>query len=468
MNPVIGSHDTAKADRPVVVGRIVLSLTALVLPVLGAAAQESPRPTIDSILEEAWRGRGVTPAPLIDDAAFLRRLSLDLIGRVPTEAELKAFERRPDRAAKVDELLSSDGFASFWSDAWTTMLNGRGSPFESNREGLRVWMERRLRDNAPYDVLVTDLLTAEGSSAADGPASFLVRYPQEPAIKVSRLFLGVRLDCARCHDHPFDRWTQEDFRDFSLFFAALNRRYVGPGNVVLEDVPDRARGRSPRFLTGAKPVTRQWRQELALHLVRSRPFARAFANRLWYHFMGRGIVDPPDDVSERNKPSVPALLDHLAEEARRASFDLRAMIRLLVGSDAYRRSSAGTPRDREAERLFAVRVLKPLLPEQFFDSIVTALEYEQARPRRAAFLAAVGGRSLDEDFTNLWAPRESIQATMAKLTIDLPAPSTSVEDLYRRLLSRPPTAAERKACAGRPPEDVVFALVGSNEFFFNH
>ncbi len=445
----------------------MISRTSLFLALAVSGAGPEPNP-VDSLLAAARAAAGVEPAPLVGDAEFLRRASLDLAGRVPRLEELRAFLRKPDRAAKIDELLAGAEFPRFWSEVWTAMLVGYAPAFDSNRDALRLWLEKGLRENRPFDRTAADLVSASGLSNVDGPANFVLHHSVEPAIKVSRAFLGIRLDCARCHDHPFDRWTQDDYRDMARFFAPVERQEIANGSVRVRDNPDKAGGPKPKFLTGASPVTTRWRQELAFFMTRSRAFSRAFANRLWYHFMGRGIVDPPDDFTVKNKPSVPELLEFLAEESSRREFDLRAMIRLICASDAYRRSSSNREKDPRREALFAVRVLKPLTPEQVFDSLVSALEAEDLRGRRAAFVKAFVGRSFGEDFTNVWTYRESVQDLMTKLSLDPKAPPGPLDELYLRLLSRPPTARERELCRGREPAEIAYALAHSNEFFFNH
>jgi len=443
---------------------MISRISVLVLAAVGATAD----PTIDTLLAEAWGERGVKPAPLCDDAEFLRRASLDLIGRVPTLDEHRAFLKKPDRAAKVDELLVRPEFPRFWSELWTAMLNGYPAAFESNRDALRFWLEKQFRENAPFDRIADQLIVASGLSTVDGPVNFLLHNSVDPAIKVSRTFLGMRLDCAKCHDHPFDRWTQKDYEDVARFFALMRREQTGAGNVRLLDQPQANGAAKPRFLTGAQPVTARWREELSFFITRSKPFARAFANRLWYHFMGRGIVDPPDDFTQKNKPSVPKLLDFLAAEAERTRFDVKAMIRTVCASDAYRRSSRREKPDRSLEATFAYRVLKPLTPEQVFDSIVSSLDARDLQGRRANFIKTFVGRSLGEDFSNAWRYRETVQDVMTKLSLDLKAPAGSLDELYLRLLGRAPSVRERERCRGREPADVVYALANSNEFFFNH
>jgi len=432
------------------------------------SSASTQQPGIDAILAERWEEAGIKPAPLVDDAEFLRRVSLDLAGRIPSVRELEAFLKKPDRAAKIDELLASPEFPRFWGEVWTAWLNGYSAAFDSNREGLRFWLEKQLKAGAPWDRIASELVSASGVSNVDGPVNFILHNSVDPVIKVSRAFLGIRLDCAKCHDHPFDRWTQKDFEDMARFFAPLRREDLA-GSSRVSDSPERAGGAKPRFLTGSQPVTTRWREELGFFITESRPFGRAFANRLWYHFMGRGIVDPPDDFNQKNKPSVPKLMDFLAAEAATRSWNLKSMIRLICLSDAYRRSSAGAPRDPKAEAVFARRVLKPLMPEQVLDSLATALDSAPLRERRAVYLRALLGRSFGEDFSLTWRHRETVQDLMAKLTLDLPAPAASTtEDLYLRMLSRRPTAREREVLKGRAPAEIVFALAHSNEFYFGH
>jgi hypothetical protein len=436
--------------------------------VLVAALCGGPTQSVDTLLAEKWEETGVKPAPLGDDAEFLRRASLDLIGRIPRVDELRAFLKKPDRAAKIEELLASPDFPRFWSETWTAMLNGYAGAFNSQRDGLRFWLEKKFRESAPFDKIASELIAASGVSSTDGSVNFILHNSVEPAIKISRTFLGIRLDCARCHDHPFDRWTQKDYEDMARFFAPLQKDEIMAGNIRVRDNPDRAGGAKPRFLTGAQPVTSRWRDDLAYFITTSKPFARAFANRLWYHFMGRGIVDPPDDFNMKNKPSVPKLLDFLAEEATRTNFNLKAMIRTICLSDAYRRSSRHAARDPKAEALFAYRALKPMTAEQLFDSLVAALDGGEFKNRRETFIRALVGRSFGEDFSNVWRYRETVQDVMTKLMFDPKTPEGALDELYLRLLSRQPNARERDLCRGRAPAEVVFALANSNEFFFNH
>ncbi|HHK42424.1 MAG TPA: DUF1549 domain-containing protein, partial [Planctomycetaceae bacterium] len=267
---------------------------------------------IDRIVSSAITAKGLQPAPRCSDETYLRRVTLDLAGRIPTPDEYRVFRQNPDRAQLVDRLLEGEDFTRFWSEWLTTATIGSGRPFGVDREILRAWFERMLRERVPYDEVVRRILTAEGNSALDGPVNFWIRYPEQPATKVSRLFLGVRLGCARCHDHPFDRWKRIDFDRFNRFFAGVRREEISEGTIRIREELMEADGDDlPRFLTGAKPRGRLWRPQLAVYLTRSKPFARAYVNRLWYHFLGRGIVHPVDDFQRENAPAIPELLEFL-------------------------------------------------------------------------------------------------------------------------------------------------------------
>jgi hypothetical protein len=252
------------------------------------------------------------------------------------------------------------------------------------------------------------------------------------------------------------------------FFEATDRQEVTQGNIRLANALPAASGPRPRFLTGARPRTTQWRDELALFVTTSKPFARTFANRLWYHFMGRGIVDPPDDFHPQNPPSIPLLLEFLAQQARENRFAIRPLIRLLCNSRAYQLQSAGIEPGSPRETTFACRVLKPLSPEQTFDSVAAALDISANESERQRFIRRSVSESLDEDYSETWQYRETVQALLTRLNSSISVPTSDVEQLYWRILSRAASAEERQLCAGHAAEDVAFALLNSNEFFFNH
>ncbi len=424
--------------------------------------------SIDSIIDRSHAQAGITPAAACSDDQFLRRVTLDLAGRIPTMAELEQFRSDPDRAAKIDQLLASSDYPRFMAEIWTAALVGYLNVFGTDREALRIWLEQEFREDTPYDQIVTALITAEGTSSLDGPVNFLVRNRDDPVVKVGRLFLGVRLDCAQCHDHPFDRWTQDDYRNMQRFFGQVANRQTDGSYHVHDEIRTTGPGQRPVFLTGARPQTDYWRAELALFVTHSKPFARTFGNRVWYHLMGQGIVDPVDDFNAANPPAVPELVEFLAEQARANQFSLQEMMRLICNSRAYQRDSQGTDAGPQAERSLARRSLKPLTPGQYYDSVAIALDLPASDARRQQFIRVMVGDALQEDFNLTWEYRETVQKAMARLAMQIRPGEMGIPEMYRRILTREPGERELQICQDRPPADVQFALLHSNEFFFNH
>lgn len=458
---------------------------SLLLPAGSASRGAGPeQAAINAILERAWAAAGIDPAPVCSDELYLRRVTLDLLGRIPTLREREVFLAQPDRSQLVARLLAAEEFVSFWAELWTTQLVGYDLDDASGeRAMLADWLATQIRRSRPYDEIALELLTASGESAFSGPVNFLLRYPEEPIVKVSRVFLGIRLDCARCHDHPFDRWTQQDYAGMSRFFHTLKREEISAGNVRLVDVLSAVEAQEmPRFLNGAVPRTSQWRAEFGLFVTRSRPFARNFANRLWYHFLGRGIVQPVDDVSRENPPAVPELLEHLADEARRSRFDLRHMIRLICGSRAYQLDSRAMPFEAPScgedargasdgqlhVKLFALRPIKPLLPEQLYAAACTANGVQPSDEERRRFVSTYYGDALQGDFGSTWEYRETVQGIMSRLGARLVPPSRDARELFLRYLGRLPQENELVLCAGCPPGELCYLLLHSSEFAFNH
>ncbi|MCA9176674.1 MAG: DUF1549 domain-containing protein [Planctomycetales bacterium] len=477
--------------------RAAVTLTALTL--LGSAAAADPpgqQPShsppelattrqADRILQDVWRQEHVTPTARCEDGVFLRRVSLDLIGRVPTLAEWRRFEADPDRAGLVAALVESQEFAEFWSHALVTQWYGRQRIPGADREVLRLWLRDALEQRLPYDRIATALIVAEGGSATNGPVNLLLRHGEQAGAKLSRVFLGVRLDCAQCHDHPFDRWTQDDYQRMQRFFAGVRVSPISEGNLRLSNAEPRGgadREPTPRFLTGASPRSMRWRDEFALFAVSSKPFARTFANRVWYHFLGRGIVDPIDDFGAHNPPVSGELLELLATSARSSRFDLRAMCRVICATEAYQASSATDNPLGERGRLFAVRTVKPLTVEQHLRSLEAVAGQALPRPAREELRGALLGEALDEDQSRLWEHRESDQALLTRLTLPTnalqgspamearvsPQSDQSLDILFARMLCRRPTDAERAVCGQWPLAEVAAALLHSHEFCLNH
>ncbi len=455
--------------------------------------------SIDAQLEDLWRDKSVTSASRSTDGEFLRRVTLDLTGTIPTEDELTAFLKKPDRAAKIDELLALPRCNAFLAECFSLSLYGFDDKFDTQRGPLTVWLRGQFEKSEPYDRIVTRLLTASGGNDANPPANWVGRFlpnnqPEEIAVKVSRTFLGVRLGCARCHDHPFDKWTQEDFYSFAAFFKATTRGYVANGRVTIDDDLGRAKAAykpamlkkaaPPRFLNGAEPQTMALRDEFALFLTSNRQFARAIANRLWYHCFGRGIVHPIDNFSGKNPAVAPKLLEFLADEIIRLKFDVKAFLRLITNSKTYQLTSTGG--DPVRERLFAVAAVRPLTAAQSVSALDRALQLDAALGRdEAAKVRDRIGRyfmrnAAEEDLTNLFEFRETIGDVMLRMTFDSQritgkgvfAQKLDVDRVYRILLCRAPSAKEKAACEAflkkATIDELFMTLLNSHEFSFNH
>ncbi len=424
---------------------------------------------IDDFLATAHRKAGVKAAPVCSDDEFLRRISLDLMGRIPTRQELVDFRQRPDRRAKIEELLASEDFPRFWAEVWTASLVGyRTRAFNVSREPLRKWLEESFADDVGYDEIAGELIAAEGESAFDGPVNFVVRHREQPAVKVSRFFLGVQLDCARCHDHPFDRWTSEDFEKFNQFFRSATYSPVSQRNIRVIETPRNVREEDkPRFLTGAEPTTNRWRDELAFFVTTCKPFARNYANRVWYQLLGRGIVDPPDSFVD-GAAVAPELLEFFAQQTRDDDFELRPLVRMICQSDAYQRESGHSNLSEQANALFASYVPKPMTTVQLLNSLETATGIRLSSTERGRRLARTLQSSIDDDFSQTWNYRDTVQNVMQRLVEEHEFRDSSIHALYEKILSRSPTPSELSLCRGRNKSQIVFALINSNEFRFNH
>ena len=436
---------------------------------IGKASEQD----IDSLLAGAHKSAGVSPLGICDDATFMRRISLDLIGRVPSELELTSFLSHPDRESVVVRLLESPEHAIFWSQLWTSMLLGRGQMRGVERELLRSWIEDAISHEKPLNELAFELITASGVTALDGPVNFVAASRSDPVMRLSRTFLSVQLDCAQCHDHPHDRWTNGDYQSMQRFYSLTRFREVSGGIAVSDDGPDPNDPR-PRFLTGRQPHTSAWRRELGLMVVTSKPFSRAMVNRTWHWLMGRGIIDPVDGLSRDNPAALPELLESMAGDLRESGFALRPLIQQICLSDAYQRQSLPADRWDSSEReamlsLFAARSTRPLLPEQWLSSVAQVLDQPIPSPAdlaaQSSQLLGVSRQSTPAIDPFAWSPNS--QSVIRQLSVELPIPLRNPDSLFLVTLARRPTVEERSALTDHDTQDLVFALVHSNEFMTN-
>lgn len=482
---------------------------------------------VDELLAAGWERAGVVPAPLADDATFLRRVTLDLTGLVPTASQARAFllDSSPHKRARlIDELLASPAHANHLANLWLRMLVPQDALAQQRElaERLQAYLRLAIADNRRYDVLVADLLTTTGD-ARNAPAVLFYTArdlkPEELAAATARLFLGVQLDCAQCHNHPFDRWKQRDFWGLAAFFARLRRAQpprdsaaprlldAETGEVSLPDSNDVVLPAFPGDPTPVPDNDPNRRRLLALWIVsRDNPYlARAAVNRVWAQLFGRGLVEPVDDLSEDNPPSHPELLAELAAFFVASEYDLRALYRALANTRAYQLSSRVGPEATPPSELFAAMALKPIAAEQLFDCLVRATRRPAVYadppdlsgagdPLRQAFVARFQSASARPGEYAAGIP-QVLTLMNGMLVHELTSPQSSgllraleapylddaqrIELLTLSVLSRRPTDDERAEwlaylTAGAAPErqqrlaDILWAQVNSIEFVFNH
>lgn len=317
-------------------------------------------------------------SPQADDAAFLRRLTLNLTGRLPTLKMQDEYLRSKDsnkRRQLVDRLLSSDDFTEYWTLRFAKLLRIRSQPGDAKAAlTYHSWLKKQINDGVGYDQFARELLTASGDTHQVGPASFYrtVSGPREQAEFTSEFFMGTRLRCANCHNHPLDRWTQDDYHGLAAIFAKVKQgriiQVAANGEVSHPRTGEAAVPKIPgeRFLD-----EQDGRSGIAEWLTDSRNpfFAKAAVNRLWKAMMGRGLVEPTDDLRATNPATHPLLLAELAEDFVRHGYDLRHTLRVIALSNAYGRTSQAVPENQSDDRFYSHAFSKPLEPEVLADAI---------------------------------------------------------------------------------------------------
>lgn len=493
-----------------------------------------PRPPEHNFIDRlAWnklQQLGIPPSPLAADSTFLRRAYLDVIGTLPSPAEARAFlaDPHPDKRARlVDTLLARPEYADYWALRWSDLLRvDRDQVQPQGAVSMARWLRRQFAENRPYDELVRDVLLARGAIGAEGPAGFyrVLEKPEVMSRSVSQLFLGVRIECAQCHHHPSEKWSQEDFYGLAGFFTGVGRKPLPDGEEAIvagagQDMPHPRTGKPvPARALGAPPAPMEGvtdrREALADWMTApDNPFlARALANRLWAHYFGRGLVEPLDDLRATNPATNEPLLEALAEHLRALRYDLRAFTRTLLTSRLYQLDSSPLPgnagdeqhhshatyRALPAEVLLdaigqvtgvgeqfqgwpagyrAIQVWDNKLPSYFFQIFgrpvrASVCECERGNePSMAQALHLMNSPEIGEKLRH----REGTARRLAESNL---TPTELVEELYLAALSRFPTAAEQAAMlrvfaeAGADrraaTEDVLWALLNSREFVFNH
>jgi hypothetical protein len=467
---------------------------------------------IDKLVDAKLAKLNVGPSGLCSDEDYLRRVFLDLIGTLPTPAEARAFLDSKDndkRAKLVLSLLERPEYADLWALRWADLLRVDRQPLGHQRAHLYYkWIRDSIAANKPFDEFARELVTAEGPATEVGPANFfkVVTKPGEVASTVSQVFLGVRITCAECHHHPFDRWKQSDYYGMSAFFTGGSTQHPRTKKEVYAyalgtDMPA-ANPSGDRRVTLAEWMTRP-----------DNPFfARNLANRVWAWTLGRGLVEPVDDVRATNPPSNPELLTALAQYLTDNRYDVKKLLVLITSSRVYQTSATPNPTNAKDERNFSRAYFKRPDAEVLCDMIAQALgvpDKFQGSPgvsratqlwdskARSDFLKLFGRPSRVTacecertrepsvsqvlnllNSTDLQAKLTHEAGTVASLVRTQKDDAKLTEEMYLQFLARRPTAKERDAATAHlrkypdnrraAAEDLAWALLNSTEFLFNH
>lgn len=484
---------------------------------------------VDDLCLKKWRMLNIAPSPPATDAEFLRRAFLDVCGTLPTPEETRRFLASNDsekRAKLIDHLLDRREYSVFFALKWADILrNAQLAGADRVSKHFQEWLRQHFAENRPYDQLVRGVVAASGRYTETPGVNWLWQMrddlPWQPVADTAQVFLGTRINCAQCHHHPFEKWSQDDYYGFAGFYGRLqmvdgdvNRLYFRAGGNRAD--PRTNKSLVPKPLDGPQLKVPQ-HEDPRDHLVdwMSRPdnpfFAKALVNRYWAHFMGRGLVEPIDDMRDTNPPSNPELLDALAKDFIASNFDIKRLVRTICTANAYGLSSAPTEYnadDRQNHaRYYARRVQAEVLldmvdrvtrarthfgnlsqnmraidlPHEGFGSYF--LDVFGRPPRTSGCECARGmGPSLAQALHLLNAPEIEAklvhdQGRAARLAADKRPDRDKVEELYLAAFSRPPNVDELKDVLSflnqatdkkRAYRDLLWALLNTREFAFNH
>jgi hypothetical protein len=484
---------------------------------------------VDELVYDKLKRLRIQPSELCGDAEFIRRVSLDVCGVLPTSAETEQFVADGDPAKReklVDNLLARKEFVELWVMKWSELLQIRSSQYLSYKATLLYynWLQEQIANNVPIDEMVKELLGARGGTFSS-PATNYFQAEQDrlkTAENVAQVFMGMRIQCAQCHNHPFDRWTMDDYYSFAAFFAQIGRKpgadpretivFNSGGGEVNHLVGGRAM--PPKFLGGATPdcTGRDRREVLAEWLASAENpfFAKNLANIVWAHFFGRGIVHEVDDVRVSNPPVNGPLLDALAQHFTEYRYDFKRLVRDICTSRTYQLSTHTNESNASDERNFSHATLRRIRAEVLLDIISQATETKDkfaglplgaravqiADGSTATYFLTTFGRATRETVCSCEVKMEpnlgqalhlmngeSVHAkvkegaVVKRLLDEGKTPQQVVNEMYLRCLSRSPLEEEAKAIdeqlagADDPQaalEDVFWALLNSREFIFNH
>lgn len=496
---------------------------------------------IDELMSRQWRQLQLSPAPMADDGEFVRRVYLDLIGTLPSPEDVRRFlasTADDKRAQLIDELLERGEYVDYWTLKWSDLLRAhRRSLGEKGLATFNAWLRQALRENRPIDEVVRQLLTAQGNLYQNGAAAFYYvdQTPEELAETTAQVLLGVRLQCAKCHHHPYEVWSQDDYYGLAAVFARVQRkdtlengRFGGAQSVRLA-----AEGKVTNPATGSVAAASILGQDLSSDTDARRAlanwlsqkdnpyFARNLVNRYWGYMFGRGLVEPVDDLRSTNPASHPAVLDALAHDFVEHGYDLKHLLRTLCNSRTYQLASEFAPQRDTDGMFFTHRRPRRLPAEVLLDAINQAAGVEEkfndggrgrfgntmvphgtraialpdptvnsyfldvfGRPNRTT--ACECDRSNRSDLSQVLhlangdqfhAKIVDAKGRIARRLADGAADAPLIEELYLATFCRVPSSSEREtvanliaAAASRKEgfEDLLWALLNSTEFVFNH
>ena len=376
---------------------------------------------LDRYINAALKREGIQPSELSEDTEFLRRVHLDLTGKIPNPEEVLDFLKdgsSTKRQKKIRQLLASDAYLDYWTGLWVNWLIGRREDGDDRRIGLTFWVRDALTKNMPYNQFVQELIAADGELRDNGSGHYIMRYERSPVFltsHTSRLFLGLPMQCAECHDHKTEVWSQENFYGIAAFFAGIDSQRKG--DIQTTDMIGNER-RMDNFLITNKPEDSIWVRRLEKHVRphfldgteykgsllkkrealaqwitdKSNPyFSQAIVNRVWKHFMGRAFVEPVDGFGEENPPTNPELLKWLAKDFVIHGYNLQQLMQTILNSETYQRTSQTNESNKNDEFYYSHAYVKPLSAEQFFYSLLQATGFERLQQVRMEGIKKQGG-----------------------------------------------------------------------------
>ena len=525
---------------------------------LGAPVDNLPAPAnlVDERIFAKLRTLGLPPSPLSDDATFLRRVTIDIAGRLPSLEETDAFLSESDpgkRARRIDTLLESTDYADYFAGKWAAILRNKRTSAHHARGSFAFhsWIRDALHQNIPYNAFVREFVSASGEVGENPPVIWYrtVKDSKEQLQDVAQIFLGIRLQCAQCHHHPYEKWSQDDYYGFQAFFSKVGRKPgAQPGEEIIFNRVGSASAQNPRSGRSLKPKPlgeeelelsshNDPRDSLADWMTNEKNpfFARMLVNRYWKHFFGRGLVDPEDDMRVTNPPTHPALLDGLALSFVESGYDLKELVRTICNSKVYQLSAVPNEHnveDRQNYSRFYPRRLPAEILLDGINAVTNSRETFKGQPqgvravqlpddqftKESYFLSVFGRPDMNSaceceraDDVNLAQALHLVNSTNIRnklagnegraamlLKNKDSSDEARISELYRRALSRqagpdelsigaeylrrkraapdPATLSEEEKKKPQPPEqrereayeDLIWALLNTKEFLFNH